>query len=293
MTTSSARRLRDAIAAENILVMPGAVDALTARIIEDAGFGAVYATGAGFANASFGIPDIGLVSVTDVIEHTRRLVDAVEIPVVVDADTGYGGVLNVYRTVRELERAGAAAVQLEDQVEPKRCGHFDGQTVVSTRDMLDKLAAALDARNDPDLVVIARTDARESEGFDAAIERVQAYAEAGADVVFFEAPRSIDEVRAIPGLVPVPCVLNVVEGGKTPAPTALEMQQFGYRIALFANAALRVAIHATQRAMATLLAEGTTEKLLPEMATWQERQRLVGLERAQEQEARYLGRVVP
>jgi len=289
MNGTPGRRLREALADEDILVMPGAADALTARIIAGAGFRAVYATGAGFANASFGIPDVGLVTATQVVEHTRRMAEAVEVPVVVDADTGYGGVLNVHRTVRHLERAGAAGVQIEDQVEPKRCGHFDGQAVVSSKDMLDRLAAALDARDDPELVIIARTDARASEGFEAAIERAQAYAEAGADLIFVEAPRSVEELQAIPRQVPAPCLVNVVEGGKTPTLTAAELGRLGFRIALFANTALRVSIRSTQRAMEVLRAQGTTRDLIPEMATWEERQRLVGLERAQEQEARYLG----
>jgi 2-methylisocitrate lyase-like PEP mutase family enzyme len=290
MTTASrARRLRQQLGGPDIVVVPGAADAITARIIEAAGFPAVYATGAGFANASFAIPDVGLVSVTEVIDHVRRMADSVDIPLVVDADTGYGGVLNVYRTVRQLERAGAAAIQLEDQSDPKRCGHFDGQMVVPAQAMLGKLAAALDARTDPDVLIIARTDARESEGFPAAVERAQAYAEAGADVIFLEAPRTVDELATVPARIPAPCLVNIVEGGKTPELPALELQKLGYKIALFANTALRVGIRAVESAMSTLRAEGTTKSLIPDMVTWDERQQLIGLADAQAREDRYYG----
>lgn len=290
MTTASrAWELRRQLGGPDLLAVPGASDAITARIVQAAGFPAVYATGAGFANASFAVPDVGLVSVTEVVDHVRRMADSVEIPLIVDADTGYGGVLNVYRTVRDLERAGAAAIQLEDQADPKRCGHFDGQTVVPCQTMLDKLAAALDARTDPDVVIIARTDARESEGLQAALERAQSYAEAGADVIFVEAPRSVDELAAVPRQVPVPCLANIVEGGKTPELSAPQLQDLGYKVALFANTALRVAIRAVQRAMSTLRAEGTTRSLIGEMVTWEERQQLIGLADAQAREARYYG----
>lgn len=290
MTTASrARRLRQQLDGPDIVVVPGAADAITARIIEASGFPAVYATGAGFANASFGVPDVGLVSVTEVIEHVRRMADAIDIPLVVDADTGYGGVLNVYRTVRQLERAGAAAIQLEDQADPKRCGHFDGQLVVPPATMLAKLAAALDARTDPDVVIIARTDARESEGFEAAIERAQAYAAAGADLIFVEAPRTVDEMAEVTARVPVPCLANIVEGGKTPELPAAELQRLGYKVALFANTALRVGIRAIEGAMSTLRAEGSTQSLLQDMATWEQRQQLIGLAAAQAQEDRYYG----
>src|SRR3954447_25885978 len=190
---SRAATLRVRLAQPRILVAPGAADALTARIIEGAGFEAVYLTGAGLANASFGLPDLGLITLTEVTAQVQRIADAISVPLIVDADTGYGGALNVVRTVRELERAGAAAIQLEDQVSPKRCGHFEGKDVVPTAEMVQKIAAGVYARQDPDLVIVARTDARAVEGFDAAIERSRAYAAAGADVVFFEAPTSVEE----------------------------------------------------------------------------------------------------
>jgi 2-methylisocitrate lyase-like PEP mutase family enzyme len=285
----STTRLRELLAGPEILVIPGVPDALTARVVEGCGFAAVYVTGAGFANASFGLPDVGLVTAEAVVEHTRRIADVVEVPVIIDADTGYGGVLNVARTIRQLERAGASAIQIEDQTFPKRCGHFDGQTVIPTDEMVAKIRAAVDARIDDDLVLIARTDARASEGFEAAIDRGHAYVEAGADVIFVEAPTQRDEVIRIPGEFAVPAVANVVEGGKTPLLDAAELQQFGYQVALFANTALRVATLAVRRAMGELARTGTTKNLLDEMISWEERQSLVGLPALQSLEARYFG----
>jgi 2,3-dimethylmalate lyase len=275
--TSPAAALRARLAQPEILVAPGAPDALTARVIQQAGFEAVYVTGAGFANAGLGLPDLGLASMTEVVEQVRRIAAAVDVPVIADADTGYGNALNVVRTVRELERAGAAAIQIEDQVSPKRCGHFEGKEVVPTGEMLGKIAGARYARRHPDLVLIARTDARAVEGLDRAIARGRAYAAAGADVVFVEAPRSVDELRALPAAIPAPLLANMVEGGQTPLLGADELQAMGYRVVIFANTALRVAARAVQDAMRVLRQEGTTRSLLERMLSWDERQRLVGL----------------
>lgn len=274
---SRAAALRKRLAQPGILVVPGAVDALTARVIEEAGFEAVYVTGAGIANACFGLPDLGLTTLTEIAVQVQRIADAVQVPVIVDADTGFGGPLNVMRTVRELERAGAAAVQIEDQVSPKRCGHFDGQAVVPVAEMVKKIEAALSARQDPNLVLIARTDARACEGLAAAIERGRAYAAAGADLVFVEAPQTIAELRRLPDAIPAPLLVNMVEGGKTPLLDAAALEAMGYRLVLFANTALRVAVKAVQDAMRRLRHEGTSRSLLDHMVTWEERQRLVGL----------------
>lgn len=274
---SRAAALRARLREPRILVAPGAADALTARLIEDAGFEAVYVTGAGLANASFGVPDLGLTTLTEVVAQAQRIADAVRVPVIVDADTGYGGALNVVRTIRELERAGAAAIQLEDQVNPKRCGHFEGKEVVPTAEMIQKIAAAVYARQDPDLVIVARTDARAVEGLDAAIARGRAYAAAGADVVFVEAPLTVEELRALPPAIPAPLLVNMVEGGKTPLLDAAELEAMGYRVVIFANTALRVAAKAVCDALGVLKAEGTTRSLLDRMIGWEERQRLVGL----------------
>jgi 2-methylisocitrate lyase-like PEP mutase family enzyme len=284
-----ARALRQRLATDpSILVVPGAADAITARVIEECGFEAAYITGAGFANASFGSPDVGLITATEVTTHVQRIADAVDIPLIVDADTGYGGVLNVRRTVLDLERAGAAAIQLEDQVAPKRCGHFDGSAVISTDDMLHKLAAALDARADADMLIIARTDALQTEGFDSAVQRAQAYAAAGADAVFIEAPASVEQLEKLPALVSAPLVANMVEGGKTPLLSGSELEALGFRIALFANVALRVGTKAVWEAMRALRAKGGTRGLLDQMLTWDERQRLIGLPEMQALEAQYL-----
>ena len=290
---SRAATLRARLAHPQILVVPGAADALTARIIEGAGFEAVYLTGAGLANASFGLPDLGLTTLTEVVAQVQRIADAISVPLIVDADTGYGGALNVVRTVRELERAGAAAIQLEDQVNPKRCGHFDGKEVVPTAEMVQKIAAAVYTRRDPDLVIVARTDARAVEGFEAAIERSRAYAAAGADVIFFEAPLTIEELRHVPEAVPAPILANMVEGGKTPLLSATELEALGYRVVIFANAALRVAAKAVQDAMQVLRERGTTEPLLDRMLGWEERQRLVDLPRYQELDRRLAAAAEP
>lgn len=286
---SARRRLRERLAQEKILVLPGAADAITARVIQETGFEAIYMTGAGFANASFGRPDIGLITFTEVRDHVRRIADVVDLPLVVDADTGYGGVLNVRRTVRELEDVGAAAIQIEDQAEPKRCGHFDGNTLIGIDDMVRKLNAALDARRDPDLILIARTDAYQSEGMEGALARAEAYLQAGADALFIEAPTSLDDLKALPSLVKAPLIANMVEGGKTPLTTAAELGEMGYRVALFANTALRSAVYAVQESMRVLHDEGGTQSLWDKMLSWEERQRLIGLPEMQALEARLLG----
>lgn len=285
----NARRvLREILGADRITVLPGAVDAITARVIEQAGFAGVYVTGAGFANASFGVPDIGLIALPEIREHVRRIASVVSVPVVVDADTGYGGILNVGRAVRELELAGASAIQIEDQAEPKRCGHFDGKRLVSTDEMVQRLAAAIDARSDPDLVIIARTDAYQEEGLAGAVERARAYQLAGADALFVEAPTNTDDLRELPRLLDAPIIANMVEGGKTPMIDAAELEAMGFRIALFANTALRAAVFAVQHAMQVLREQGGTADLVGRMLGWEDRQNLIGLPQMQELEARLL-----
>ena len=294
MTRAAVLRIR--LAEPGIIVAPGAADPLTARVIERAGFEAVYVTGAGIANVSLGVPDLGLTTMTEIVDQARRIADAVRVPVIVDADTGFGGPLNVVRTVRELERAGAAAIQLEDQVSPKRCGHFEGKDVVSTEEMIQKIAAAVDARRDPDLVIVARTDARAVEGFEAAVERSRAYVAAGADVIFFEAPRTVEELERLPSLVPAPLLVNMVEGGKTPLLSADQLEAVGHKVVIFPNAAMRVAMKAVQDAMRVLRAEGTTASLLDRMLGWEERQDLVGLAELEALDRRFAastGRVDP
>ncbi|GAA2117909.1 isocitrate lyase/PEP mutase family protein [Actinomadura napierensis] len=262
------------------LVLPGATDALGARLVEDAGFGAVYATGAGLANAGFGLPDIGLVSQTEVADHAGRLTEATRVPLICDADTGYGGPLAAMRTVRLLERAGVAGLQLEDQEMPKRCGHFDSHALIPSGHMQTKIAAACEARTDDALVIIARTDARSVHGIDEAIERGRAYAEAGADVLFVEAPRTVGELALVGReLAGVPLVVNVVEGGKTPQLSVAEYAELGFGIVLFANYLMRSMHLAGQEALAHLKEHGETASRAGRMASWEQRQSLFNLPR--------------
>lgn len=260
------------------LVLPGATDALGARLVQQAGFSAVYATGAGLANAGFGIPDIGLVSLREVVDHAERLTDATTLPVVVDADTGYGGPLAVMRTVRLLERAGAAAIQLEDQEMPKRCGHFDSHALIPAGHMQTKVAAACEARTDEATVVIARTDARSAHDIDEAISRARLYVEAGADVIFVEAPRTVDELTRVGReLAGVPLVVNVVEGGKTPQLELKEYVDLGFGVVLFANYLMRSMHAAGAEALRHLREHGETASRADRMVGWSERQELFGL----------------
>ena len=272
---SSPRRiLRTRIEAGPILVVPGAANALGARVIEDLGFDAVYVSGAGIANTFFGTPDIGLVTLTEVASHVTAIRDAVELPLIVDADTGFGNAIGVRHAVQVLERAGADALQLEDQSSPKRCGHFEGKSLVELDEMVDKIHAAVDARTDENLVIIARTDARAVDGLDAALERAHAYRAAGADVLFIEAPHDAAEVRALPTLVDAPQVINLVQGGKTPLLPVAELG--GYAIALYANLSLQAAIFGMQRVLGELRAHGMiTVEMEAEIAGWDERQRVV------------------
>lgn len=261
--------------AEHPLLLPGVPNALTARIVEEAGFGAVYLSGAGIANSFLGAPDVGLLTMTELVVHVAAVRSAVSLPIVVDADTGFGNALNVRRTIVELGRAGADAVQLEDQVAPKRCGHFTGKSVIPTEEMVGKIQAALDSRPSDDFLVIARTDARAVHGLEDALDRVGRYREAGADVVFVEAPEGEDELRRIGENLDVPLVANMVEGGRTPLLSSAELAKLGFTVQLYANAAMRAGMLAMQRMLAHLRATGDTRAVLDEMVTWQERQRLV------------------
>jgi 2-methylisocitrate lyase-like PEP mutase family enzyme len=272
-----------------MLVVPGAADALTARLVERAGYRVCYFTGAGFANTQFALPDVGLVTLTEVVEQLARIVSAVDIPVIADADTGYGNALNVIRTVQLFEAAGAAGMQLEDQVSPKRCGHFNGKAVVSTGEMVKKIAAAVASRSDPEFVIIARTDARAVEGLDKALDRARQYAEAGADILFVEAPASRAELERIPRAVPQrPHLVNMVVGGVTPQMTTAALADLGFRVALYPNVALQASARAVGEVLATLRQTGDVGSLSNRLITWEERQGLVGLQRIDELERMYL-----
>ena len=258
------------------LILPGAPDALTARVVESLGFDAVYITGAGVTNARLGVPDLGLISLTELGDTVEAIREAVTIPIVVDADTGFGGPLNVRRTVRALQRRGANAIQLEDQVFPKRCGHFAGKEVIPAAEMVAKLHAALDARADDALLIIARTDARQMLGLEAALERAQLYRDAGADVIFVEAPESQDELAEVGRRLDGPLLANVVEGGATPQLPADELGALGFDIVLYANAALRGALRGMHVVLEHLRRTGSTLGALDQMLGWEQRQELVG-----------------
>jgi 2-methylisocitrate lyase-like PEP mutase family enzyme len=280
-------RLRARLQEDRPLLLPGCADALTARIAVDVGFEALYATGAGISNALLGLPDVGLATMSEVVDQVARICAAVEVPVVADMDTGYGNALNARRAVRALEAAGASGIQLEDQAFPKRCGHFSGKEVIPLDEMRAKLLAVLEGRRDSQTVVIARTDAIAVEGAEAAIERANAYAEIGADLVFVEAPPSLELLAELPRRVRAPLVANMVEGGRTPLSTLAELGAMGYRVVLFANTALRASMLAAQTALRALHEEGSSAGILDRLVPWEERQRLVGKQEIDTIERRY------
>ena len=273
MTASTKERLGRMVQEPGLTVVPGAANALTTRIIEEVGFESAYVSGAAISNLFLGSPDIGLTSLTEVAAHVAAIRDACTIPLIIDADTGFGNAINTWRTVRVLERAGADAIQLEDQSYPKRCGHFAGKSVVSSAEMVDKISAAREARTDPGLLIVARTDARAEYGLGEACRRALAYREAGADVLFVEAPQTVDEVEAITRELPGPLVHNVVEGGVTPEIPLARIAELGYSIALFANLSLLAGIRATRDVLAYLRHGSIGPR--PQVATWTERQDLV------------------
>jgi 2-methylisocitrate lyase-like PEP mutase family enzyme len=273
---------------DKLLVAPGCFDGLSARLVEEAGFEAAYLSGGAVAR-SMGLPDIGLVTMSEVIERAAQVVSAVKIPIIADADTGYGNAINLVRTVREYERVGVAAIHLEDQITPKRCGHLDGKEVISLPEMIKKLEAALASRTDPDFCIIARTDARGVHGLDDAINRARAFARLGVDAVFVEAPQSESELEEIPRALPsVPLLVNVFKGGKTPMLPAERLENMGYRIAIYPSETQRAAIHAMRQALSLLKREGTTEAMDEALATFKERDTIVGLDDWQELERKFL-----
>lgn len=280
--------LRRLVEKRTNMLVPGTANALGARIIQDLGFEAVYLTGAGLANTHLGVPDLGLVTVTELAETTSRIADVVSLPLIVDIDTGFGNALNTYRTVRLMERAGASAMQLEDQVFPKKCGHFSGKGVIPLPEMIGKIKAVVDSRTDPNLLLIARTDARAVEGFERAMERAQAFIEAGADITFVEAPESVEELRKI-GKLSVPQVVNLVVGGKTPMLGQAELKDMGFALTLYANAALQATIKAVQNVLGHLRDNGSLDGIEDQLAGFIERQRVVDKDFFDALEKRYTG----
>lgn len=284
---STRKTLRALAEARRGVLVPGAFNALSARVIEDLGFEAIYVTGAGVTNMWFGLPDQGFMGLHEIADHTARIRDAVGLPLIVDADTGFGNALNVRHTVRVLERAGADCIQFEDQVAPKRCGHFSGKDVISTEEAVSKIKAAVDARTDPDLLVMARTDAAATLGFEAAIERAQKFSEAGADILFVEAVTTADEIRALPQRLKKPQLMNMVIGGRTPIFGAEELAGLGYGIVLYANAALQGAVAGMQKALTVLRDTKRVDEDPALVVPFAERQRLVGKPELDALEKRY------
>ena len=283
------RRLRERLSQPNILLLPGVYDGICARLVEQAGFEAVYMTGSGTAMARYGVPDIGLVTMSEMASAVAMLADSVDIPLIADADTGYGNALNVQRTVKEYERAGVAAMQFEDQDFPKRCGHLAGKEVISAEEMVGKLHAALDARTDPDLLIIARTDARAVLGEEEALRRAKLYEEAGADIIFVEAPLTMDEMRRVPASVSRPCMANMVEGGRSPLLNAGELEALGFRIALFANAVTRFIAKQVPAFLAEFKRQGGSRDLRSQQVSFDELQHIMNLEGWAEREVKYGG----
>jgi 2-methylisocitrate lyase-like PEP mutase family enzyme len=281
------QQLRQLIAKTGYTMVPGAYDTLTARLVEAAGFDAVYLTGGGYSRAS-GYPDLGLLTVVENVRFIGLTVEAVGIPVIADADTGYGNAINVIRTVREYEKSGVAGFHIEDQVAPKKCGHYEGKEVIPKAEMIGKIKAAVDTRRDADMVIIARTDARAVEGLSAAIDRVNAYLEAGADVGFIEAPQTVEELLIVGRSVRGPNLVNVFEGGKTPMLAASELEAMGFRLGIYPSQTHRAAIRAAQRVLAVLKEDGQTTRIESELCTFQERELAVGTAAWRELEEKYL-----
>ena len=276
MTGRSPRReFRELLKPCAAVVLPGVSNALAARVVADLGFPAAYITGAGIANSFLGIPDNGLVTLTELAEHVAAIREVFPGPLMVDADTGFGNAMNTIRTVKVLERAGADAIQLEDQMFPKRCGHFEGKEVIPAAEMVAKLKAAADARSDADLLIVARTDAIATDGYEAAIVRAHAYREAGADVTFVEAPKTPDEIAGI-GRLPWPQLVNMVLGGRTPELPNARLKALGFAGVIYANIALQAAVHGMQRALGELRRRGQIGDASAYVVDFAERQRLIG-----------------
>ena len=275
MYSQPKQQLKALVNARRGVLVPGAFNALSARVIEDLGFEAIYVTGAGVTNMWFGLPDQGFMGLHEIAEHTARIRDAVNLPLIVDADTGFGNALNVRHAVRVLERAGADCIQLEDQVAPKRCGHFSGKEVISTAEAVAKIKAAVDARHDENLLILARTDACAVHGFEAALERAQLFSEAGADILFVEAVTTEAEIRSLPQRLAAPQLMNMVIGGKTPIFGTEELGELGYGLVLYANAALQGAVAGMQKALGVLRDTRRLDEDPALVASFAERQRLV------------------
>ena len=270
-------RFRQLLNQPGIIQAPGAYDCLTAKLIQQAGFPAVYMTGAGTSVAQLGYPDLGLATMTDMIANAGSIADILDVPLIADADTGYGGILNVRRTIRQYERAGVAAVHIEDQEMPKRCGHLDDKKVVSTQDMVQKIRAAVDARTDDDFTIIVRTDSIAVTGWEDAMHRCEQYMKAGADALFVEALRTPEEVEQVAKNLDIPLLYNFVESGKSPLLSAADLEKFGFKIVIYPASALLSVTRIVEQVMAQLKETGTTAQLMDKMVTLEACFEAVGL----------------
>jgi len=280
--------LRERFEAGEMVLAPGCYDALGARLVEEAGFPAAYMTGFGSAASRLGRPDVGLMTLSEMVDNARRIAQAIDIPVIADADTGYGNSLNVIRTVHEYEAAGVSAIHLEDQVMPKKCGHMDGKQVVPAGEMAAKVAAAVAARRSPEFLIIARTDARAVEGLEAALQRARIYRDAGADVLFIEAPQSEAEIEAVARAFPdVPLLFNYAEGGKTPAVTHAFLRDLGFKLVIFPLTVLLAATEAIRSALSRIKSDGTPIELVPSMLPFGDFLDFIGMAEIHELEQRF------
>jgi 2-methylisocitrate lyase-like PEP mutase family enzyme len=281
------KRLRELLARPKVLMAPGAADALAARLIAKYGFEAIYMTGAGTTAVRLGMPDVGLLTMNEMVDNARAIADASQLPLIADADTGYGGPINVQRTVRSYERAGVAAIHIEDQQWPKRCGHLAGKSLIPVEEMQAKIRAGLDARVDQDFVLIARTDALAVEGFEQAMERCHRYEEAGADMIFLEAPSKMEHLAAIPKAFRKPALYNMASSGKTPFLHAEEIHKLGFKLIIYPNFTLLSAITAMSHTLSELKRTGSIAEVAKNIASFQEFFNLVGMKEVQEAEAKY------
>jgi 2,3-dimethylmalate lyase len=280
--------LRQLLAGPDPILAPGAYDALSARLVEAAGFPVVYMTGFGTAAGRLGRPDVGLLGMSEMVDNARRIVGAVGVPVIADADTGYGNPINVVRTVQEYERAGVSAIHIEDQLAPKKCGHMEGKQLIPSDEMVQKIRAAVAARRSPDFLLIARTDARAVEGLDATLERARRYRAAGADILFVEAPQTQDEIRTVAeALSDVPLLFNWAEGGKTPPIGYEELRALGFRIVIFPISTLLAATRAIEQVLARIRADGTPSGALADLPRFGEFLDFIGLPEIQALEQQF------
>ena len=286
---SYAKKLREILDRENTVLVPGAYDAFSAKILKQAGFEIIYMTGSGVTASVIGMPDVGLLTMSEMVNQARNIVNATDLPVLCDADTGYGNALNVIRTVREYERAGVAGIHMEDQVAPKKCGHFEGKQVIAAEEMVKKIEAALYARDDDNFLLIARTDARSIMGLDEALRRARLYAEAGADMIFLESPQTVEELEVIAKeLHEVPLLVNMVEGGKTPVLPFEELAKMGFKIVLYPTSGIRVVAKTLQDLAAHLMAHKNTRDFEHRLVSFEGRNQLTRLADIKELEERFV-----